>query len=100
MKVDASALIILSIYSSFGNKEVSFNINGGVYYSQEITNKSKDSLPLVSSKHMRKRLNYLESGKAMLSPEGERIELGKNLKARGNVEDWLTSLEKSMFSTL
>ncbi|GBG29459.1 Dynein heavy chain 1, axonemal [Hondaea fermentalgiana] len=33
---------------------------------------------------------------AMLSPEGERIELGKNLKARGNVEDWLSSVEHHM----
>ncbi|GBG25533.1 Dynein heavy chain 6, axonemal [Hondaea fermentalgiana] len=34
--------------------------------------------------------------KAMVSPEDERIELGKNLKARGNVEDWLTAVEKDM----
>lgn len=33
---------------------------------------------------------------AMFSPEGERIPLGKNLKARGNVEDWLTQVENHM----
>lgn len=38
--------------------------------------------------------------KAMISPEDERIELGKNLKARGNVEDWLTAVEKDMKSSL
>uniref|UniRef100_A0A7S2SR52 AAA+ ATPase domain-containing protein n=1 Tax=Mucochytrium quahogii TaxID=96639 RepID=A0A7S2SR52_9STRA len=37
---------------------------------------------------------------AMLSPEGERIELGKNLKARGNVEDWLSSVEHHMKMSL
>lgn len=37
---------------------------------------------------------------AMLSPEGERIELGKNLKARGNVEDWLSSVEQHMRTSL
>jgi dynein heavy chain len=33
---------------------------------------------------------------AMWSGEGERVSLGKNLKARGNVEDWLTNVEKFM----
>ena len=33
---------------------------------------------------------------AMMSPEGERIALGKNLKARGNVEDWLMAVEDDM----
>ena len=37
---------------------------------------------------------------AMLSPEGERVLLGKGLKARGNVEDWLGKVEKAMFSSL
>ena len=32
----------------------------------------------------------------MVSPEGEYVGLGKNLKARGNVEQWLTSVEQSM----
>ena len=32
----------------------------------------------------------------MISAEGERVELGNNLKVRGNVEDWLTSLEQRM----
>ncbi|KAF6207541.1 hypothetical protein GE061_015988 [Apolygus lucorum] len=38
--------------------------------------------------------------KAMISPEGEIIQLGKGLKARGNVEEWLGHVEASMFNTL
>uniref|UniRef100_A0A5F8HIF6 Dynein axonemal heavy chain 6 n=1 Tax=Monodelphis domestica TaxID=13616 RepID=A0A5F8HIF6_MONDO len=37
---------------------------------------------------------------AMLSPEGERVGLGKGLKARGNVEDWLGKVEEAMFTSL
>jgi dynein heavy chain len=37
---------------------------------------------------------------AMVSSEGERIQLGKNLKARGNVENWLTTVEQNMVSSL
>ncbi|RZC39366.1 dynein heavy chain 6, axonemal, partial [Asbolus verrucosus] len=37
---------------------------------------------------------------AMISPEGERVTLGKGLKARGNVEDWLAKVEASMFLSL
>ncbi|TGZ67987.1 hypothetical protein CRM22_004505 [Opisthorchis felineus] len=37
---------------------------------------------------------------AMLSPEGERVALGKGLKARGNVEDWLGKVEEAMFANL
>ncbi|KAM9330540.1 dynein axonemal heavy chain 6 [Gastrophryne carolinensis] len=37
---------------------------------------------------------------AMLSPEGERVSLGKGLKARGNVEDWLGKVEEAMVSSL
>lgn len=36
----------------------------------------------------------------MISPEGERVLLGKGLKARGNVEDWLGKVEDSMFVSL
>ena len=36
----------------------------------------------------------------MLSPEGEKVGLGKGLKARGNVEDWLGKVEDAMFSNL
>lgn len=32
----------------------------------------------------------------MVSGEGERVALGKNLKARGSVEVWLTATEMSM----
>jgi dynein heavy chain len=37
---------------------------------------------------------------AMFSAEDERVPLGKNLKARGNVEDWLTAVEKNMQESL
>ncbi|KAH8862654.1 Dynein heavy chain 6, axonemal [Schistosoma japonicum] len=37
---------------------------------------------------------------AMVSPEGERVSLGKGLKARGNVEDWLGKVEEAMFVNL
>ncbi|CAH8560243.1 unnamed protein product [Schistosoma turkestanicum] len=37
---------------------------------------------------------------AMISPEGERVLLGKGLKARGNVEEWLGKVEEAMFTNL
>ena len=37
---------------------------------------------------------------AMMSPEGEKVSLGKGLKARGNVEDWLGKVEDAMFANL
>ncbi|MEW5314024.1 MAG: hypothetical protein WDW38_005552 [Sanguina aurantia] len=37
---------------------------------------------------------------AMISGEGERVSLGKNLKARGNVERWLSEVESSMIASL
>ncbi|KAI5075577.1 hypothetical protein GOP47_0009653 [Adiantum capillus-veneris] len=37
---------------------------------------------------------------AMVSSEEEKVSLGKNLKARGNVENWLTSVEQNMISSL
>ncbi|XP_049884905.1 dynein axonemal heavy chain 6 [Pectinophora gossypiella] len=37
---------------------------------------------------------------AMLSPEAERVNLGKGLKARGNVEDWLGKVEEAMFASV
>ncbi|XP_076248728.1 dynein heavy chain at 16F [Calliopsis andreniformis] len=37
---------------------------------------------------------------AMISPEGEVVPLGKGLRARGNVEDWLGRVEEAMFSVL
>ncbi|KAF1334344.1 Dynein heavy chain, partial [Globisporangium splendens] len=37
---------------------------------------------------------------AMMSSENERAPLGKNLKARGNVEDWLKALEASMKASI
>ena len=37
---------------------------------------------------------------AMISSEGEKVLLGKNLKARGAIEEWLTSVEKRMKESL
>ena len=37
---------------------------------------------------------------AMNSPEGEKVNLGKNVKARGNVEVWLGSVEDSMYTSV
>lgn len=37
---------------------------------------------------------------AMISGQGERVELGKNLKARGNVESWLGQVELFMQNSL
>ncbi|XP_058809206.1 dynein axonemal heavy chain 6 [Phymastichus coffea] len=71
--------------------------------------------PLAVQRHLQKcfdaihRLEFAASGEgqkpsndivAMISPEGERVELGKGLKARGNVEDWLSKVESAMFSSL
>lgn len=36
----------------------------------------------------------------MVSGENEHVSLGKNLKARGNVEDWMTLVEQRMKSEL
>ncbi|RZF48033.1 hypothetical protein LSTR_LSTR002099 [Laodelphax striatellus] len=47
-----------------------------------------------------KSTEYTTDIVAMISPEGERVLLGKGLKARGNVEDWLGKVEQSMFSSL
>ncbi|TMW60250.1 hypothetical protein Poli38472_000292 [Pythium oligandrum] len=37
---------------------------------------------------------------AMISPEGERVAFSRNLKARGNVEDWLNAVLSNMRVTL
>ncbi|KAJ3347122.1 Dynein heavy chain 6, axonemal [Entophlyctis luteolus] len=37
---------------------------------------------------------------AMVSPEGERVPFSKTIKARGNVEAWLGSVEEGMFGIL
>jgi dynein heavy chain len=37
---------------------------------------------------------------AMMSGEGEKVPLGRNLKARGNVEDWLTAVQHNMQTSL
>jgi len=36
----------------------------------------------------------------MISPEGEYVVLGKNLKARGEVQDWMAGIEKRMVEVL
>ena len=71
----------------------------------EILSQSKN--PQAVQPHMRKcfdnlvRLDFGDDPasvdiRAMFSGEGERVALGKNLKARGNVEDWLSSVEARM----
>ncbi|KAH8057234.1 dynein light chain binding protein [Aureococcus anophagefferens] len=71
----------------------------------EILSQSKD--PQAVQPHMRKCFDNLvkldfgsEPGSidisGMFSGEGERVGLGKNLKARGNVEDWLSAVEARM----
>ncbi|EQC26205.1 hypothetical protein SDRG_15942 [Saprolegnia diclina VS20] len=73
----------------------------------EILAQSKN--PHAVQPHLRKcfeNLVKLEFGDgsvdmvAMLSSENERVPLGKNLKARGNVEDWLKALEVSMKASI
>ena len=71
----------------------------------EILASAKD--PQAVQPHLRKcfeALVLLEFGKApgsidieaMISPEKEKVGMGNNLKARGNVEDWLTKVEERM----
>ena len=48
----------------------------------------------------KQEIQYTTEILAMLSPEGENVSLGKGLKARGNVEDWLGKVEEAMFSNL
>ena len=75
----------------------------------EILSQAKE--PRAVQPHLRKcfdNLVLLEFGKeegsvdllAMFSGEKERVGLGKNLKARGNVEEWLTAVEKRMKESL
>lgn len=69
------------------------------------------SLPQAVQPHMGKcfdgirRLDFGDDPKsidifAMISGEGERVNLGKNLKARGNVEKWLCDVEAAMIASL
>lgn len=75
----------------------------------EILSQAKD--PRAVQPHLRKcfdNLVALEFGAedgivdilAMFSSEKEKVGLGKNLKARGNVEEWLLAVEKRMKDTL
>eukprot|EP01038_Epipyxis_sp_PR26KG_P006339 gene6339-8727_t len=75
----------------------------------EILSQAKE--PRAVQAHLRKcfdNLVKLEFGSepgsidilAMFSGENERVSLGKNLKARGNVEEWLTLVEKRMKESL
>jgi dynein heavy chain, axonemal len=36
----------------------------------------------------------------MVSPEGEKVQFNRGLKARGSVEDWIGSVEEAMFAAL
>lgn len=37
---------------------------------------------------------------SMISPEGEKVQFNRGLKARGSVEDWLGKVEEAMFTAL
>lgn len=59
------------------------------------------SLEFVSIKNNRNNeVSYTNDIVSIISPEGERIELEKVLKARGPVEDWFGKLEKVLRTTL
>jgi dynein heavy chain len=45
-------------------------------------------------------IKYTNDIHAMISPEKERVAFGKGLKARGNVEVWLCSVEENMVKSL
>jgi len=75
----------------------------------EILSQAKD--PRAVQPHLRKCFDNLvkiefgpEEGSvdilAMFSGENEKVSLGKNLKARGNVEEWMTALERRMKDAL
>lgn len=75
----------------------------------EILSQAKE--PRAVQPHLRKCFDNLvkvefgpEEGStdilAMFSSENEKVGLGKNLKARGNVEEWLTAVEKRMKESL
>ncbi|KAL3319655.1 Dynein heavy chain 6, axonemal [Cichlidogyrus casuarinus] len=48
----------------------------------------------------KEEIQYNTDIHAMISPEGEVVSLGKGLKARANVEDWLGKVEEAMFGNL
>ena len=75
----------------------------------EILAQTKD--PRAVQPHLRKcfdnlvKLQFRGTGAsldilAMESGEGEVVDLGRNLKARGNVEEWLTAVEDRMRQSL
>ena len=75
----------------------------------EILAQTRD--PQAVQPHLRKcfdAINRLKFGAeaksvdilAMISPEKEEIALGRNLKARGNVEDWLMNVQRNMKDAL
>ncbi|XP_066516038.1 dynein axonemal heavy chain 6 isoform X2 [Hoplias malabaricus] len=57
-------------------------------------------LPPSSSMEAEGEKHYSNDILSMISPEGEKVMLGKGLKARGNVEEWLGKVEEAMFSSL
>jgi dynein heavy chain len=56
--------------------------------------------PELEPEEKEPEIQYTNEILAMVSPEGESVELSKGLKARGNVEDWLGKVEESMFNSL
>jgi dynein heavy chain len=45
-------------------------------------------------------IKYTNDIYSMISPEGEKVTFSKSLKARGNVEVWLCTVEEAMIKTL
>ncbi|BFZ25685.1 hypothetical protein BsWGS_28724 [Bradybaena similaris] len=58
------------------------------------------STPETEEADKHAEVQYTNDILAMISPEGEKVSLGKGLKARGNVEDWLGKVEEAMFHNL
>ncbi|CAL1541921.1 unnamed protein product [Lymnaea stagnalis] len=56
--------------------------------------------PELDDEAKAQEVHYTNDILAMISPEGEKVSLGKGLKARGNVEDWLGKVEEAMFASL
>ncbi|KAH9492578.1 Dynein heavy chain 6, axonemal [Bulinus truncatus] len=55
---------------------------------------------IVEGLPLEEEIQYTNDILSMISPEGEKIGLGKGLKARGNVEDWLSKVEEAMFASI
>lgn len=67
-------------------------------------NGTTNKMQLISSFDAIKTLDFSNEPKsidilAMLSPEGERLQFIKTVKARGNVESWLSAVEEGVITS-